>query len=62
MTTLCIAFASSSYSGGIQFMMAELHMGQYVGILGISLYVVGFGLGPLVWGPLSEVGCFFEIR
>jgi DHA1 family multidrug resistance protein-like MFS transporter len=36
-------------------MMAELHMGQYVAILGISLYVVGFGLGPLVWGPLSEV-------
>ncbi|KAG8716145.1 hypothetical protein FRC11_008626 [Ceratobasidium sp. 423] len=55
LTTLCIAFASSSYSGGIQFMMAELHMGQYVGILGISLYVVGFGLGPLVWGPLSEM-------
>ncbi|KAJ1309199.1 hypothetical protein OPQ81_004868 [Rhizoctonia solani] len=55
MTTLCISFASSSYSGGIQFMMAELHMSQYVGILGISLYVVGFGLGPLVWGPLSEM-------
>ncbi|CAE7203653.1 unnamed protein product [Rhizoctonia solani] len=55
MTTLCIAFASSSYSGGLQFMMAELHMSQYVGILGISLYVVGFGVGPLVWGPLSEM-------
>ncbi|QRW16511.1 major facilitator superfamily transporter [Rhizoctonia solani] len=55
LTTLCIAFASSSYSGGLQFMMAELHMSQYVGILGISLYVVGFGLGPLVWGPLSEM-------
>ncbi|KAJ1309396.1 hypothetical protein OPQ81_006173 [Rhizoctonia solani] len=55
MTTLCIAFASSSYTGGLQFMMAELHMSQYVGILGVSLYVVGFGLGPLVWGPLSEI-------
>ncbi|CAE6426807.1 unnamed protein product [Rhizoctonia solani] len=55
LTTLCIAYSSSSYSGGIQYMMAELHMGQYVGILGISLYVVGFGLGPLVWGPLSEM-------
>ncbi|QRV73197.1 major facilitator superfamily transporter [Ceratobasidium sp. AG-Ba] len=54
-TTLCIAFASSSYSGGIQYMMADLHMGQYVAILGISLYVVGFGLGPLLWGPLSEM-------
>ncbi|KAG8724928.1 hypothetical protein FRC09_011819 [Ceratobasidium sp. 395] len=54
-TTLCIAFASSSYSGGIQYMMVDLHMGQYVAILGISLYVVGFGLGPLLWGPLSEM-------
>ena len=36
-------------------MMADLHMSQYVAILGISLYVVGFGVGPLLWGPLSEV-------
>ncbi|KAF8605506.1 MFS general substrate transporter [Ceratobasidium sp. AG-I] len=55
LTTLCIAFSSSSYSGGIQYMMADLHMGQYVAILGISLYVVGFGVGPLLWGPLSEM-------
>ncbi|QRV75562.1 major facilitator superfamily transporter [Ceratobasidium sp. AG-Ba] len=54
-TTLCVSFASSSYSGGIQYMMDDLHMGQYVAILGISLYVVGFGLGPLLWGPLSEM-------
>ncbi|QRV90285.1 major facilitator superfamily transporter [Ceratobasidium sp. AG-Ba] len=54
-STLCVSFASSSYSGGIQYMMADLHMGQYVAILGISLYVVGFGLGPLLWGPLSEM-------
>jgi MFS transporter, DHA1 family, multidrug resistance protein len=24
-------------------------------ILGVSLYVLGFAFGPLVWGPISEV-------
>lgn len=24
-------------------------------VLGISLFVLGFAAGPLVWGPLSEV-------
>ncbi|CAE6429581.1 unnamed protein product, partial [Rhizoctonia solani] len=26
-----------------------------VALLGLSLFVLGFGLGPLVWGPLSEL-------
>ena len=26
-----------------------------VGILGVSLYVLGFATGPIVWAPLSEL-------
>ena len=30
-------------------------MGTEVALLGLSLLLVGFGLGPLIWAPLSEV-------
>lgn len=33
----------------------DLHVGHEVAILGISLYVLGLGTGPLLVGPLSEV-------
>ena len=43
--TMCVSFASSSYSGGMSFLAADLHMAREVAVLGISLYVLGFGLG-----------------
>lgn len=33
----------------------EFHVGREVAVLSISLFIVGLGLGPLVFGPLSEV-------
>lgn len=35
--------------------MEEFHLGETVGILTISLFVAGYCVGPLLWGPLSEV-------
>ncbi|KAI0768785.1 MFS general substrate transporter [Trametes elegans] len=55
MATFSVSFCSSCYSGGMAYMDRELHMTQIVGILGVSLYVLGFGLGPLCFAPLSEV-------
>ncbi|KAL7422000.1 hypothetical protein Q5752_003772 [Cryptotrichosporon argae] len=54
-STLCIAFASSSYSGAIADISGRFGVSTEVGILGLSLYVVGFGVGPLLWAPLSEM-------
>lgn len=34
-------------------MMAELHMSREVALLGVSLYVLGFGLG---YGTLDNCG------
>lgn len=34
--------------------MKEYHMGTEVGTLTISLFVAGYCVGPLLWGPLSE--------
>lgn len=33
----------------------QFHVGEEVGTLGISLFLFGVGLGPLLWAPLSEV-------
>jgi multidrug resistance protein len=54
-TTLAVAFSSSSYTGGIKEIMAEFDVGEEVAILGVSLFVLGFVIGPLFWGPLSEM-------
>jgi len=33
----------------------QFHVSQEVAILGVSLFVLGLGLGPLVAGPMSEI-------
>ena len=43
-TSLC----SSAYTGGAQQIIAEFDCGQEVYTLGLSLFVLGFGLGPLL--------------
>ncbi|OAA63189.1 Major facilitator superfamily domain, general substrate transporter [Cordyceps fumosorosea ARSEF 2679] len=53
--TLAVSFASSAYSGGIREIILDFRVSQEVAILGVSLFVLGFALGPLLWAPLSEV-------
>ena len=33
----------------------SFHVGREVAVLGISLYVMGLGIGPLFAGPISEL-------
>ncbi len=35
-------------------LMAHFHWGREVATLTIALFVAGYCVGPLVWGPLSE--------
>lgn len=51
--TLAVAFVSSAYSGGIAEILQEFRVAQIIGTLGISLFVLGFAIGPLLWAPLS---------
>ncbi|RDB28449.1 Efflux pump FUB11 [Hypsizygus marmoreus] len=41
-------------AGIIQQLAEEFHMSQKEGVLTISLFVAGYCIGPLLWGPLSE--------
>ena len=50
-----VTFASSVFSSTIGVTAHEFHTSETVMLLGVSLYVLGFSLGPILWGPLSEV-------
>ncbi|KDR85321.1 hypothetical protein GALMADRAFT_234133 [Galerina marginata CBS 339.88] len=47
-------FASSSPSGIFPQLTKEFHMSEKVGVLTLSLFVCGYCVGPILWGPLSE--------
>ncbi|KAL1978211.1 hypothetical protein VTN31DRAFT_1070 [Thermomyces dupontii] len=54
-STLAVALVSSAYSGGVPEIILEFGISQDVVTLGISLFVLGFAIGPLLWAPLSEL-------
>ncbi|KAF4623183.1 hypothetical protein D9613_002094 [Agrocybe pediades] len=47
-------FASSSPSGIFPYLREDFHMSEKVGTLTLSLFVCGYCVGPMLWGPLSE--------
>lgn len=54
-TTLVSAFGSSIFSTATQVVSSYFHVSTEVGLLGLSLYVLGFATGPILWAPLSEL-------
>ncbi|KAH8808662.1 major facilitator superfamily domain-containing protein [Xylogone sp. PMI_703] len=53
--TLAVALASSAYSGAIEHIIIDFGCSEEVSIMGLSLMVLGYAMGPLLWGPLSEI-------
>ncbi|KAJ5103392.1 hypothetical protein N7532_003921 [Penicillium argentinense] len=53
--TMAVALVSSAYSGSINEIILDFHVSEDVSLLGISMFVIGFAVGPLVWAPLSEI-------
>lgn len=52
---MTIAFGLSIFLTAIPDIEKEFHISQEVGTLGVSLYVLGFAFGPIIWAPLSEL-------
>lgn len=48
------AYGSSSLAGGLNLISEKYHVSQEVAVLTVSLMVIGFLVGPLLWAPLSE--------
>ena len=50
-----VTMGSSNFASCVPQVMEEYGVIQVVAVLGITLYVLGFALGPIVYGPLSEL-------
>ncbi|KAF4434158.1 MFS multidrug transporter [Fusarium acutatum] len=55
LTTCWIALASAIFAAAIEPVSVEFNVNTETSAAATSLLVFGFGLGPLVWGPLSEL-------
>lgn len=53
--TCWIVFASAIYSAGIGQVIEQFNVNGETAASGVSLMMFGFGLGPMIWAPLSEV-------
>ncbi|KAJ9193375.1 hypothetical protein DTO164E3_7935 [Paecilomyces variotii] len=53
--TFSVTFASSVFSTAETPTAEKFHVSDEVMVLGLSLFVLGYSFGPLLWGPLSEV-------
>ncbi|KAL6949773.1 hypothetical protein ACO0QE_000434 [Hanseniaspora vineae] len=53
-TSVVITILSSVWTFAAPIEMARFHVGQEVATLGITLYIVGLGFGPLFLSPISE--------
>jgi len=54
-TTFNSTFTSSIFSAATAVVASKFHVSSEVGTLGLSLYVLGFATGPILWAPLSEL-------
>ncbi|KAK4043921.1 major facilitator superfamily domain-containing protein [Parachaetomium inaequale] len=53
--TFSVAFISSAFSGSIRNISEDLDVSPESATLGLSLFLLGFVLGPLLWAPCSEL-------
>lgn len=53
--TFVVYTTSAIYTSSVPGIMAEFGVSSLVATLGLSLYVLGYGTGPLIFSPLSEI-------
>jgi hypothetical protein len=52
LSVFAVTFTSSAYSESSTEVIQDFNISAEVFILGVSLFVLGFAIGPAVWGPL----------
>ncbi|KAH8591485.1 major facilitator superfamily domain-containing protein [Bisporella sp. PMI_857] len=55
LTTMGSTWASAVYSPAVRQISDQFDVSREVSLLGMSLLMMGFGIGPLLWAPLSEL-------
>jgi hypothetical protein len=54
-SVFAVTFTSSAYSESSNEIIAEFDISTEVFIVGVSIFVLGFAIGPAVWGPLVSI-------
>ena len=53
--TLAVYMGSAIYTPSEPYLIELTGISPQVAGLGLSMYVLGYGIGPLIWSPLSEI-------
>lgn len=56
--TTAVYMGAGIYTPGLDEIMAEFEISQTVATLPLSLFVIGYGIGPMVFSPFSENAIF----
>lgn len=56
--TSFVYMASAIYTPGVEEIMEDMGVGQVVATLPLTLFVIGYAIGPMVFSPLSENAIF----
>lgn len=55
LTCFVVAFNSAVITADLEGVSETFHVSEEVSLLTITLFVMGFGIGPMVFAPLSEI-------
>ena len=55
LATMAVALTTSAYTAPAKEIQGEFQINQTVFASGLSVFVLGFAVGPIFWGPLSEL-------
>jgi len=55
LANMAVALATSAYTAPAKELTTDFGISQEVSELGFSFFVLGFSVGPVFWGPLSEL-------
>jgi multidrug resistance protein len=55
LTCFVVAFASAVITADIGGVAEEFHVSEEAALVPVSVFVVGFGVGPMIFAPLSEI-------
>ncbi|KAB8211818.1 MFS general substrate transporter [Aspergillus parasiticus] len=53
--TFAIYIGSAIYTPGIPGVSEQFHVSTVASTLGLTLFVLGYGIGPMLWSPLGEL-------
>lgn len=53
--TTSVYIGSSIYSAGEENVVETFGVSEVAATLGLTLFVAGYGIGPMIWSPMSEI-------